>query len=111
MRANRTVRGYIMRCRVGTDARHTQVIPMTYEWHDLVGNLGVLCILGTYLALQLQRMDPQGYAYSIINGMGAVLIMVSLYFDFNLSSFVIEVFWLLISILGIIRRLLGRTAV
>ncbi len=76
-----------------------------YEWHDFVGNLGVLCILGTYLGLQLERMNAMDYSYSIINGLGALLIMVSLYHDFNLSSFIIEVFWLLISLIGIGRRL------
>lgn len=80
---------------------------MTYEWHDFVGNLGVLCILGTYLALQLGRMQSTGYRYSAINGLGAVLIMVSLSYDFNLSSFIIEIFWLLISVVGITRRYLS----
>lgn len=83
-----------------------------YEWHDFVGNLGVLCILGTYLGLQLERLTATGYPYSYINGLGAVLILVSLMYDFNLSSFIIEVFWLLISVLGILRRYRSdRTAV
>ena len=75
-----------------------------YQWHDFVGNLGVLCILGTYLGLQLGKMEPLDYSYSIVNGAGALLIMVSLYYDFNLSSFIIEVFWLLISCIGVVRR-------
>ena len=77
---------------------------ISYEWHDFVGNLGVLCILLTYLGLQLGRLDAMDYSYTLINGLGAILIMVSLYFDFNLSSFIIEVFWLLISLIGLYRR-------
>ena len=77
---------------------------ISYEWHDFVGNLGVLCILGTYLGLQLGRMSATGYLYSAVNGLGAVLIMISLMYDFNLSSFIIEVFWLIISIIGMARR-------
>lgn len=77
-----------------------------YAWHDLVGNIGVACILGTYLALQAGRMKPDDASYSIINGLGALLILVSLYFDFNLSSFVIECFWLVISVYGLLRRAL-----
>ena len=78
---------------------------MSYEWHDLVGNLGVVCILGTYLLLQLGRMNPGMLSFSLINGLGAMLILVSLAVDFNLSSFIIEIFWLAISVVGIWRSL------
>ena len=74
---------------------------MEYAWYDFVGNLGVLCVLGTYFSLQTGRIALQGLAYSLINGIGALLIMVSLFYNFNLSSFAIEVVWLLISIYGI----------
>jgi hypothetical protein len=40
------------------------------------------------------------------NGLGASLILVSLTFEFNLSAFFIEVFWLVISTHGIVRYLL-----
>ena len=75
-----------------------------YAWHDFVGNLGVLCILGTYFGLQAGSMKSDDVNYSVINGLGALLIMVSLYFDFNLSSFIIECFWLVISFYGLARR-------
>ncbi|MEM8767829.1 MAG: hypothetical protein AAGE43_10320 [Pseudomonadota bacterium] len=76
---------------------------MTYEWHDLVGNLGVLLVLGTYLGVQMERMDVRQPAYSLANALGAVLIIVSLNFNFNLSSFIIEIAWLSISLLGLYR--------
>ncbi len=74
---------------------------MGYEWHDFIGNIGVLAVLGTYLLLQLGRMNAQTLAYSGLNGLGAILILVSLLVDFNMSSFIIEVAWLLISIMGV----------
>ena len=46
--------------------------------------------------------------YSVVNGVGALFIMVSLYYNFNLSSFVIEVFWVAISLIGIIRGIRKR---
>lgn len=76
---------------------------MSYGWHDLVGNLGVMLVLGTYLLVQMGRMDLRTPAYSLANAGGAVLILVSLLYDFNLSSFVIEIVWLLISLFGLIR--------
>lgn len=78
---------------------------VSYEWHDLVGNVGVVCILGTYLLLQLGRMSPTTLAFSLINGLGAILILVSLSVDFNLSSFIIEIVWLTISAVGVWRSL------
>jgi hypothetical protein len=76
---------------------------MSYEWHDLVGNLGVLLVLMTYLLLQMGRMEMRHPAYSGINAAGAMLILVSLAYNFNLSSFVIEIVWLLISLYGLVR--------
>ena len=76
---------------------------MQYEWHDLVGNIGVVLILVTYTLLQLRRMDSHGLAYSALNALGAALILVSLVFDFNASAMIIEIFWCAISLLGIVR--------
>ncbi|MEM8932037.1 MAG: hypothetical protein AAGE94_12735 [Acidobacteriota bacterium] len=76
---------------------------MDYAWHDLVGNIGVVLIVGTYLAVQLDRLDARGIGYSVTNFLGAGMILVSLAFDFNLSSVVIEAFWAAISLIGIAR--------
>lgn len=79
---------------------------MSYEWHDLVGNLGVICILLSYLLLQLDKLDLKSLSYSLINAVGAVLIIVSLIYNFNLSSMVIELVWLSISLFAIARYFL-----
>ncbi|MCG8433003.1 MAG: hypothetical protein MJA83_03100 [Gammaproteobacteria bacterium] len=55
--------------------------------------------------MQLDRLSQQHLAYSALNGIGAVLILYSLYFDFNLASVIIEFAWLAISILGIYRSI------
>jgi len=77
---------------------------MTFELPtlpDLIGLLGVLMILVSYAALTLEKIDPKGWLYSAGNGAGAVLILISLYYSFNLASFVIEIAWLAISIFGL----------
>jgi len=81
---------------------------MAYQLHDLVGNLGVACILATYLLVQLRKLDATGMPYLLANGLGAVFILYSLGFDFNLSAFIIEVVWLMISLLGLLRIFLER---
>ncbi len=68
---------------------------------DIIGLIGVSLILITYAALTLEKMDPKGWRYSAGNGLGAILILISLYFSFNPASFVIEIAWLAISIFGL----------
>jgi len=80
---------------------------MAYHWSDLVGNLGVAMIVLAYLAMQIGRLDGRGMAFSALNAAGAAFILVSLYYDFNLSAFIIEVFWIAISMIGIVRALRG----
>ena len=82
---------------------------MAYDWTDFIGNIGVALILVAYLLLQFERIDSRKVPYSLMNGAGAALILFSLYFDFNLSAFVIEFFWLLISVIGLLRAT-GRRA-
>ena len=82
---------------------------MNYEWYDFVGNIGVVLILGSYLLLQIDKVDSKSVAYSVGNAIGAVLILISLCFAFNLSSFNIEIFWLLISLYGLLHTKMAST--
>jgi hypothetical protein len=52
--------------------------------------------------LQLGRLTHEHLSYSLVNGLGAVLILVSLTFDYNMSAFIIEAAWLAISVLGVV---------
>lgn len=75
------------------------------EWHQVVGVLGVVLIAGTYLALQLGRISSSELPFSSLNALGAILLIVSLCFDFNIGALIMECFWALISCLGIARCL------
>ena len=76
---------------------------MNYTLVDLIGNIGVVVLMITYLMLQLNKLSSDSLAYSVLNAVGASLIVVSLLFDFNLSALLMEVFWVLISFVGIYR--------
>jgi len=76
---------------------------MSYGVLDLIGNIGVVILIITFLMLQLNKIPSDGLAYSVLNAIGASLIVVSLLFDFNLSALLMEVFWVLISFVGIYR--------
>jgi hypothetical protein len=73
------------------------------QWHDLVGVVGVVLILGAYLLLQLRKVQSTALGFSLANGLGSALIIVSLARSFNFSAFLIEVFWLAISLVGVVR--------
>jgi len=76
---------------------------MNYGPLDVIGNVGVVVLMITYLMLQLNKLRSDGLAYSLLNAIGASLIVVSLLHDFNLSALLMEVFWVLISFVGIYR--------
>ena len=76
---------------------------MSYGPLDFIGNVGVIVLMITYLMLQLNKLSSDGLAYSVLNAVGASLIVVSLIYDFNLSALLMEVFWVLISFVGIYR--------
>ncbi|MFN3959121.1 MAG: CBU_0592 family membrane protein [Parvularculaceae bacterium] len=77
---------------------------------DLLGYAGVGLVVVTYGLSQLGRMDVKRPLYPALNGVGALLILVSLYFRPNPPSVVIEFFWLAISLVGLIRALTSRRA-
>jgi hypothetical protein len=81
---------------------------MNFAWYDVLGTLGVFVIVVTYLLLQLGRIKSEQLIYSLLNGLGAAFILISLYYEFNLPSVIVEAFWLVISIFGILKYLVKR---
>ena len=74
---------------------------MEYAWYDFVGSIGVALIIITYIFLQLEKIRSEQLLYSLLNAVGASLILISLFYSFNFSAFIVEFFWLLISLFGI----------
>jgi predicted membrane protein len=81
---------------------------LDYSWFDLVGNVGVLLMVVAYLLLQLEKLSGSSISYLLLNAAGAVLVMISLLFRFNLSAFLMEVFWFLISVYGLTKPVFSR---
>ena len=69
---------------------------------DLIGFSGVGLLIITYALLQLDRINPKGFWYSFNNMIVAILVSISLYYTPNLASWVIEVFWFIISVYGLV---------
>lgn len=70
---------------------------------DLIGILGVTIIVITYILLQVEKMDAQNLSFSLLNAVGAFLIIVSLLFEWNLASFLMEFIWMMISLYGVLK--------
>lgn len=74
---------------------------MPIPFFEIVGLIGVAQILLAYFLLQVERIKSNDLAYLILNATGSICVLFSLYFRFNLSAFVVEFSWLLISLLGL----------
>ena len=73
------------------------------HWPDALGLLGVVLILLAYFLLQAHRLSGHALTYQLMNAGGALLVLVSLLYAFNLSAFLMELAWLAVSIYGIAR--------
>ncbi len=71
------------------------------HFSDIVGMTGVIAILVAYLLLQLSIINIKDYSYSVVNALGSLLILYSLFFDWNFSAVVIEISWFFISMYGV----------
>ncbi len=76
---------------------------MSYHWYDFCGNLGVVLMLFAFFQLQAEKISSQDVQYLLLNAVGAILVVISLFYEFNLSAFVIESCWVLISVYGLVR--------
>ena len=75
---------------------------------NMVGIIGVSLILTAYFLVSTGRVGSQALSYQMLNFCGAWLILFSLMFHWNLSSVVIEISWIIISLVGISRPYIAK---
>ncbi len=78
------------------------------NFHDFVGLVGVSIIVISYFLLQIHKLDANDVKFSGFNIIGSLLILYSLSHDWNLPSVVIEIFWILISLIGVYRYIKSK---
>ena len=81
---------------------------MSYHWYDFCGNLGVVVMLIAYFLLQAGKVASADVRYLLLNAGGAILVLISLCYAFNLSAFVMEACWVLVSVYGLLLGYLRR---
>ena len=72
---------------------------------QVLGFLGMVCIVLAYYKVT----SPKGWSadsikFNVVNLVGAVLLIISLCFHFNLGSFMIEIFWIIIAVRALYRH-------
>ncbi|WP_372762821.1 hypothetical protein [Pseudoalteromonas sp.] len=68
---------------------------------DIIGMTGTFLVVGSFFLLQLNKVAPTSLVYNMMNLSGAILLLISLCYNFNLASFVIEIFWIAASLIGL----------
>ncbi|WP_072682006.1 hypothetical protein [Arcobacter sp. LA11] len=73
--------------------------------YQFIGFVGMLFIVYAYLLLQIKKYTITSFPYQVLNLVGAILLLISLFVHFNLGSFIIEVFWIIITLYGMYKNL------
>jgi len=70
---------------------------------NIVGIVGVTLVILGFFLVQAEKITHRSSFYLYANFWGALMLLFSLCYHWNLASVIIEVLWLLISIYGIIK--------
>lgn len=70
---------------------------------QIVGLIGVGMIVLAYGLISAGKVTGDNPRYHLLNGVGAVLVLYSLYWEWNTASFVIEIIWVGISGYGLLK--------
>jgi hypothetical protein len=77
---------------------------MSLEVSRVIGLAGAAIFVVVYFANQARWLSSADWRFPAANLAGALLILVSLLAEWNLPSAVIEVFWVAISVYGLVNR-------
>jgi len=77
---------------------------------DALGVFGSLLIVVAYFGNLRHALPTTGLTYPLLNLIGASLILFSLWWAWNLAAAVMEGFWALISVYGLLRGLVSHRA-
>lgn len=78
-----------------------------------LGIAGTALVITVYFMMQHDRVDPKGFWFSALNGLGAILIFASIAYDFDpadLGGLLVEGAWFAVSSYGMVRALRARRA-
>ena len=71
---------------------------------EIIGIIGFALYVLNYMLLTLRYLNGHNLSYFVLNLAAAAFVLVGLIGSFNLASALIQVFWVVISFVGIILR-------
>ncbi|RZJ42923.1 MAG: hypothetical protein EON87_13450 [Brevundimonas sp.] len=75
---------------------------------NALGVIGVLLVIVAYAGATTGRMDATKAPALLLNLIGSMLILWSLFFEFNLSAVLMEGAWALVAVIGLLRLAFAR---
>lgn len=79
------------------------MLPYEYNIFEFIGNIGVILLIATYYVSTLNVIKNKKYI-NILNLVSAILLLINLIKHPNISGILIEVFWILISLVALFRK-------
>ena len=76
---------------------------MIFELVDWVGIFGSLVIAGAYFGVSNEYLRSNQATYHLLNLIGSIFILYSLFFTPNAGAIFVEILWLLIAIFALIK--------
>jgi len=74
------------------------------EVFDAIGIAGFGLYVLNYVLLTFQRLRSEQISYFVVNWLAATMVLIGLTTAFNLASALIQIFWIVISTIGILIR-------
>lgn len=75
-----------------------------------IGVLGFMLYMASYTLVTFQRIDSRGLLFFCLNTTAATLVLISLTQNFNLASMMIQIVWIFLGIIAIVKRVSRPTA-
>jgi len=70
---------------------------------EAIGVLGFVFYVLSYFLLLIGKIGGTDNRYILMNFVAAICVLISLFHNFNLASALIQIFWITISVVGLIR--------
>ena len=68
---------------------------------NIIGITGTVLVVTAYMMLQSGILESKSLQFNMFNLVGAIFLLFSLTINFNMASFIIEIFWILASLVGL----------
>lgn len=81
----------------------------SHDLANIIGFCGTACIIFAY-GYATRQDRPAPFVQHGVNLLGAVLLTISLLFNMNPASFVLEFFWAAIAIWGLVKAFRNRSS-